>query len=87
MKKIKVTNIETLHQERNRLKQLCKENEQSLNQKLNYIQDNLGIIALETIIPINRKDKNNISSKLDIFHDILGSIIPSIADKIKNLFG
>jgi hypothetical protein len=81
MKKIKIVDIETLQQEKQRIKVLCKEKEIVLNKKLDYIQDNLGILALETILPINRKDKHQVNLKLDWVHGLINTFLPSIASK------
>lgn len=77
----KIKDLESLHAEKNRLKALCKEKEQVIGKKLDYIQDNLGIIALETILPINNAEKNTISNVFDGLNGILQTFIPSFAQK------
>jgi hypothetical protein len=77
----KINNLEALLIEKERLKQLCKEKEQVIGKKLDYIQDNLGIIALETILPINKAEKNSINHIFDGLHSILQTFVPSFADK------
>lgn len=64
-----------------RLKQLCKEKELVIGKKLDYIQDNLGIIALETILPINTAEKNSIRPIFDGIHGILQTFIPGFSEK------
>jgi len=77
----KIRNIEELQAEKNRLRQLCKDKEQVIGKKLDYIQDNLGIIALETILPINNAEKNSISNIFDGLHGILQTFLPGFAQK------
>ncbi len=79
--KNKINNIEALLKEKERLQQRCKEKEQAIGQKLNYIQDNLGIIALETILPINNAERNSIGHIFDGLHGILQTFIPSFSEK------
>jgi hypothetical protein len=78
----KIKNIEALLAEKAKLKELCKAKEEILGEKLDYIQDNLGIIALETILPINNAEKNSIHNLFDGLHSILQTFVPSLADKI-----
>ena len=77
----KINNIESLLVEKERLKQLCKEKELVIGKKLDYIQDNLGIIALETILPINTAEKNSIRPIFDGIHGILQTFIPGFSEK------
>jgi hypothetical protein len=77
----KIKNIEELQAEKNRLKQLCKEKELIIGKKLDYIQDNLGIIALETVLPINNAEKKSISHIFDSLHGVLQTFLPGFAQK------
>jgi hypothetical protein len=77
----KINNLEALLKEKASLKQRCKEKEQAIGQKLNYIQDNLGIIAFETILPINNAERSSIGHIFDGFHGILQTFIPSFSEK------
>lgn len=79
--KNKINNLETLLVEKARLKQLCKDKEIVIGKKLDFIQDNLGIIALETILPINSAEKTSISQVFDGLHGILQTFIPGFAEK------
>jgi hypothetical protein len=78
----KINNIETLLAEKAKLKKLCKEKEIVIGEKLDYIQDNLGIIALETILPINNKEKNSINQIFEGLYGILQTFLPGLAEKI-----
>lgn len=77
----KINNLEALLIEKEKLKQRCKEKELVIGQKLDYIQDNLGIIALETILPINKSEKNTISHIFDGLHGILQTFVPNFGEK------
>jgi hypothetical protein len=77
----KINNLEALLKEKASLKQRCKEKESAIGQKLNYIQDNLGIIALETILPINNAERSSIGHIFDGLHGILQTFIPSFSEK------
>ncbi len=77
----KINNLETLLVEKEKLRQRCKEKEQVIGKKLDYIQDNLGIIALETILPINNAEKSSISHVFDSLHGILQTFMPGFSEK------
>jgi len=77
----KINNLQTLLAEKDRLKLLCKEKEIVLGKKLDYIQDNLGIIALETILPINNIEKTAISGVFDRINNLLKNFIPGFSEK------
>jgi hypothetical protein len=77
----KINNLEALISEKERLKILCKEKEQVIGKKLDYIQDNLGIIALETLLPINSAEKNSISGVFTGIHSLLKNFIPGFSEK------
>jgi hypothetical protein len=77
----KINNLEALLVEKERLKQRCKEKEEVIGKKLDYIQDNLGIIAIETILPINNAEKSSISHVFDGLHGILQTFIPGFSEK------
>ena len=77
----KINNLEALLVEKEKLKQRCKEKELIIGKKLDYIQDNLGIIALETILPMNKSEKNTVNHVFDGLHGILQTFIPSFAEK------
>jgi hypothetical protein len=79
----KIKNLELLLLEKEKLKQQCKDKELLIGKKLDYIQDNLGIIALETILPINNKEKNTINQVFDGLHGILQTFIPSFSEKFE----
>lgn len=80
----KIKNIETLIAEKERLKLLCKAQEQLIEKKLNYMQDNLGIIALETILPINNASKQSISNVFEGIQGILQTFVPGFSEKFEH---
>jgi len=79
----KIYNLETLLAEKQRLKLSCKEKEEVIGKKLDYIKDNLGIIALETILPINNKEKSSINDVFDGIHSILLTFVPGFAERFE----
>ncbi|HXP52288.1 MAG TPA: hypothetical protein VN922_20190 [Bacteroidia bacterium] len=59
-----IHNLESLQRRKTEIAALCKEKEKAIGAQLDYISDNLGSIALRTIIGgKSRKDK---STKADI---------------------
>jgi hypothetical protein len=82
MNKIKKMNtLDELLAEKAKLQVLCKEKEKEIGNKLDYIQDNLGIIALETFLPSNQTDKNTVSQVLDGLISLIQTFIPSLGEK------
>lgn len=78
---IKINNLEQLLVEKDRLKKLCTEKELVIGKKLDYIQDNLGIIAFETILPVNTAEKSAISNILEGLHGVIKIFAPGISEK------
>jgi hypothetical protein len=77
----KIKSIEALQLEKERLKKLCKEKEDVIGKKLNYIQDNIGLIALESILPVNIHQKDSINHIFDGLHSIFQLLVPGLAEK------
>lgn len=78
----KIRNLDELLAEKAKLKSLCKEKELLIGKKLDYIHDNLGIIALETILPVKNSSKNTFSNVFDGVINLVGILIPSLAEKL-----
>lgn len=84
MRNKKINNLEELLAEQLRLKQLCREKESEIGNKLDYIQDNLGIIALETFLPSNPSEKNTINQVFDGIFNLIQTFVPGLAEKFNN---
>ena len=92
MSKIKITNLETLRYEKQRLQELSVQKEQELKETLDHIQENAGMILLRSFFPKRSTEKN---STFDFIHGLVGSsldiIVEIVSDKehrkenIKNL--
>lgn len=78
----KIRNIDELLAEKAKLKLLCKEKELIIGKKLDYINNNLGIIALETLLPVNKSSENTFSHIFDGMLSIVRILIPSLAEKL-----
>lgn len=77
----KISDIDALLLEKKKLQERCKEKEQLIGKKLDYIQDNLGLLAIQTILPVKKTEKSSIGYLFDGLHGILQSFLPDIAAK------
>ena len=79
----KINSLEKLLLEKERLKKSCTEKEVVIGQKLDYIQDNLGIIAFETILPVNSSEKSTIRNIMEGLHGLIKIVAPGISKKFE----
>ena len=63
---IKITNLETLHSEKQRLKMYCEYKEQILKDKINYLRNNPKQIIAEEFLPFNHEKNQKTNNILDI---------------------
>ena len=60
MDKYKITDLQTLRFEKQRLQDACKQKEVELNQTVEYIQDNVGSIFIKSIFLKSNSSKEKI---------------------------
>jgi hypothetical protein len=77
----KIKNMEELLAEKERLKGLCKEKEAAIGKQLDYIQNNIGMIALESILPVNQSQKGTASFIVDGLQTLLSLFAPGLSEK------
>lgn len=79
----KINSLVALQLEKERLKLLCKDKEDSIGHKLDYIQDNIGAIALEGIFNSEKKEFLFIpDGVLDIVGKVIDIFKPEWTEKI-----
>jgi phage-related minor tail protein len=81
MSKIKITNLETLRYEKQRLQELSAQKEQELKDTLDYIQENAGMILLRSFFPKKNTENN---STFEFIHGIVGSSLDTIVDLVSD---
>jgi hypothetical protein len=78
METTNVYNLETLQKRKAELAALCKEKEKEMGVQLDYISDNLGSIALRTLI--GGKGKRESSTKADIISLLVSEGVETAMD-------
>lgn len=71
-----IDSLQALRIEKARLKLLCKEKEFVIGQKLDYIQKNLGYIALDTLFPTKQNEGFESSSIFQNAFNMIKTIAP-----------
>jgi hypothetical protein len=77
----KMKNMEQLLAEKERLKICCREKEAVIGKQLDYIQNNIGMIALESILPIHKSQKGTAGFIIDGLQTILSIVAPGLSEK------
>jgi len=76
MDKYKITDLQTLRFEKQRLQDACKQKEVELNQTIEYIQDNVGSIFIKSIF----LKSNSSREKFDFMQELVGTSFDSIVN-------
>ncbi len=80
--KTKINTIEALISEKARLKALYMAKEKEIENHLNVIQDNFGVMVLESIIPLNKSEKATSNYIFDTLHQIIAAWMPEAGEKL-----
>jgi hypothetical protein len=73
---IKITNLETLQREKQRLKIYCSYQEEHVKDKINFIKSNYKQIIGEEFLPFNTDTNKKVSNVLDWVNEfILGKVL------------
>ncbi len=76
-------NLEKLQREKLRLKAEIADREKNLNERLNYLEDHFGRMAMNSVLPFDDQQRERINGSLDKFNDFLFRIIPGTVDAEK----
>jgi hypothetical protein len=80
MKKNRITDLQTLRFEKQRLQDACLQKEVELNQSFQYIQDNVGGILIKSIF----LKSDSAKEKFDFVHEMVGTSFDTIIEIATN---
>lgn len=76
-------NLEKLQHEKLRLKAEIADREKNLNERLNYLEEHFGRMTLNSVLPFDDQQRENINGSLDKFNNFLFKLMPGTVDEEK----
>lgn len=68
-KEIKITNLDTLQREKQRLKMYCSYQEQMIHDKMVYMKDHYKQVLGDTLLPFSMEANRKVSNVLDTINE------------------
>ncbi len=68
--------IDWLRKQKKLLQEDCRLREEEIQDDIKFLQQNLGAVIIDTIIPTDHEKQNKVSFIADIAYDIIGKVFP-----------